>query len=104
MKAYSVDMEQWFAFSADTQLKNIAVEFRRATRAGLGTTREQKEQEIGAYERAISLIDATIADPKWDKTRGNLYRLRDVASSLYSRGGDPAVSRFLETVLLRGEF
>ena len=100
MKPYSVDEQKWRAFPADMQLKNIAAEFSRAAHAGAGISKEQKEQEKGAYERAIALIDAAIADPQWEKGRMFLYRLRDVAGSLYARGGDAAVSRFVGAELL----
>ncbi|MBI3019980.1 MAG: hypothetical protein HYY60_01490 [Parcubacteria group bacterium] len=101
MKPYSVDEQKWRAFSTDMQLKNIAAEFSRAAHAGGGMNEEQKEQEKGAYERAIALIDAAIADPQWGKDGALLYRLRDAAASLYARGGDVAVSRFIGMELLR---
>ena len=101
MKPYSVDEQKWRAFPANVQLKNIAAEFSRAAHAGAGMSKEQKEQEKGAYERAIALIDATIADPQWEKDGAILYRLRDVAASLYVRGGGSAVSRFIGAELLR---
>ncbi len=101
MNPYSVDEQKWRAFSTDTQLKNIAAEFSRAAHAGAGMSKEQKEQEKGAYERAIALIDATIADPQWKNSNSVLYRLRDAAASLYAHGGDAAVSRFIGVELSR---
>lgn len=102
MKPYNVDEKKWHTFPADMQLKNIAAEFSRAAHAGMGVSNEQKEQEKGACERAIALIDASIEDPQWGKDKAILYHLRDVAASLYARGGDASVSRFVGEELLRG--
>jgi hypothetical protein len=93
---YKVDKEKWNKFPADIQLKNIATELSRATQA---TLHNDEEKRSGAYLRAISLIDASIEDPKW-QDRKMLYRLRDSISALYIGNADPAISNFICQQLL----
>lgn len=93
---YKVDQKKWNQFPADIQLKNIAAELARTTSAGLRTDREK---ENGAYKRAISLIDALIADPKWEAKKP-LYQLRDAVSAAFAEKSNPAISNFIYTQLL----
>lgn len=95
---YRVNQEKWSQFSRDTQLKNVAAELLRATKASLGV-KENEAQKNGAYERALSLIDASIDDPKW-QNKELLYQLRDAVAALYVGKADPAISRFIYTKLL----
>lgn len=100
MKPYSVDHKKWHRFLPETQLQNIAAELSRASSAGLYENAEKKEQEKGAYERALALIDASIADPQWKEKR-RLYELRDAIAALYAGHGDPALSRFICSELIQ---
>lgn len=100
---YKVNQEKWNNFSADAQLKNIVAELARATQAALHGKKENQERINGAYERAISLVDASLADPKI-KDKRSFYRLRDAVAALYVSDVDPAVSRFIcSQILEKGE-
>ena len=96
---YKVNQEKWNQFSVNIQLKNIAAEIARATQAALYDKKENKERIDGSYERAISLIDASLADPK-TKEKNALYKLRDAIAALYVSDTDPAVSRLLYSQIL----
>lgn len=100
MKPYKVDQEKWNKFSKDIQLKHIAAELSRATQASLHGNNDWIE---GAYERAISMVDASLDDPQW-QDRGMLYQLRDAMAALYVDKANPAISRFVCTQLLAKEF
>lgn len=91
MKPYKVDQKKWNSFLPSLQLKHIATELSRATQASL---HGNNDFEKSAYERAISLIDATIEDLRW-QDRGMLYRLRDAVAALYAKKIDPAISNFI---------
>lgn len=93
---YKVEQEKWNRFPFDVQLKNIAAELARASSAGL---RGDREKENGAYLRAISLIDASIADPKLEDKK-SLYELRDTVSAAYAEKVNPAISNFIYTQIL----
>lgn len=100
MKPYKVDQEKWNRFSKSVQLKHIAAELSRATEASL---RGNMDWIDGAYERAISMIDASLDDPQW-KDRGLLYQLRDAIAALYAKKLDPAINRFIYTQIFeKGE-
>ena len=100
MKPYKVDHSKWHNFPAAAQLQNIAAELSRAAHAGLFNIEEKRVQEISAYERALALIDASIADPQWKEKR-RLYELRDAVAALYVGHGDPALSRFICSELVQ---
>lgn len=91
MKPYKVDREKWNKFSKDMQLQHIAAELSRATEASL---RGDKDWASGAYERAISMIDASLDDPRW-QDKELLYQLRDAIAALYIGKLDPAINRFI---------
>lgn len=91
MKPYKVDQKKWDQFPKDMQLKHIAAELSRATQASL---HGNDEWASGAYERAISMIDAALDDRKWeDKNR--LYRLRDAIAALYVGKVDPSITNLI---------
>lgn len=96
MKPYKVDRKRWNTFTPKLQLQHIAIELARATKASL---RDNKEWRGGAYERAISLIDASIESPLW-KRKKFLYQLRDATAALYVGKEDAAISNFIFTQLL----
>jgi hypothetical protein len=98
---YKVDQEKWNQFPANIQLKNIAAEIARVKSAGL---RCDKEKENNAYLRAISLIDASISDPKHIDKKF-LYNLRDVVSATYAEKSNPAISNFIyNQILAKSDF
>jgi hypothetical protein len=98
---YKVDQEKWNQFPANMQLKNIAAEIARVKSAGL---RGDKEKENNAYLRAISLIDASIADTK-QQDRKFLYELRDTVSASYAGNVNPAISNFIyNQILAKSDF
>ena len=100
---YKVDQKKWNKFSANIQLKNIAAELARATQAALYNKKENQQWINGAYERAITLIDASLADSK-QKDKNLLYQLRDVVAALYVGNADPAIGRFVcNQILERSE-
>lgn len=96
MKPYRVDQQKWVCFSKNTQIKHIAAELSRATYADLQSKSEWRK---GAYERAISMIDASLTDPQW-KDRHFLYQLRDAIAALYIGKTHPAISNFIYSQLL----
>lgn len=78
------------------QMRHIATELTRATSAG---ARKQADLEQEALERALVLVDASLADPKWTDKKV-LYRLRDALAALYGKHADPALSRYIAEALL----
>jgi len=90
-KPYKTDQEKWNKFPPGVQLKHIAAELSRATQASL---RGNNDLEKSAYERAISLIDASIEDSQW-QDKSMLYRLRDAVAALYAEKTNPAVGNFI---------
>lgn len=93
---YNVDQKKWNQFSRDTQLKNIASELVRVKSAGLYNDEEKRR---GACLRAISLIDASIVDKKWEDKK-YLYELRNVVSSIFVEKSNPAISNFIYNQIL----
>src|SRR3989338_2886797 len=97
---YSVDKKKWNQYATEVQLKNIAAELSRASHASIYPGKSGAWWAQDAYERAISLIDASIADAKW-KDKHMLYELRDAVASLYAGQDNPAVSRLISSYLAR---
>lgn len=101
MKPYNVDREKWQRFPPEVQLQNIATELTRAAHALLLDTPQRRAQARGAYERALALLDASLADPQWKK-RERLYELRDAISALYvGEEGPAALSRLISAEIMR---
>ena len=96
MKPYQVDEKKWRAFSRQQQLQNIAAELTRATSAALHNKEEWREE---ACSRALSLIDCSIADPKWED-KNFLFQLRDAVAASWTGHSDPAIFRFITTQVL----
>lgn len=94
---YSVTQEKWEQFPASVQMQHIAVELARASKAAVCG---EHERAHGAHERALALIDASIADDKHTEKR-TLYELRDAVASLYAGEDTAAVSRALAGYLLQ---
>jgi len=93
MKPYKVHQKKWNTFSKSVQLRHISAELYRATK---GSLHGNEDWVRGAYERAISMIDASLDDPQW-KDRAMLYQLRDAIAALYVGKTDPAIIRFIYT-------
>ena len=96
---YKVDQEKWNRFPVNIQLKNIAAELARATQAALYNKKENRERINGAYERAITLIDASLSDLKI-RDKNPLYQLRDAVAALYASDANPALCRFVYNQIL----
>lgn len=90
---YKVDQKKWENFSKSIQLKNIAVEMARATKAAL-FKKEDTDWLRGAYERAMAMTDASLNDPKWT-SKSYLYELRNAIASLYVENINPSLSQFI---------
>jgi len=97
---YNVDQKKWNQYAPEVQLKNIAAELSRASHASMHPNTSGVGWAQNAYERAIGLIDASIADTKW-KDKHMLYELRDAVASLYAGQDNPAVSRLISSYLAR---
>ena len=83
-------------FSPQMQQRHIAAELSRATAAGL---RNNKVLEQESLWRALTLVDASIADPQWED-RAFLLRLREAIAALYAAPVNPALARFIMEDLL----
>lgn len=74
-----MDLGRWKNLSARDQLGNIAAEILRA--------KSMKNKDLNVYsqmiERAMSLVDASLNDPKWQKNPLALLILRDELSNAY---------------------
>ena len=75
--------EHWFTFSLCEQLANVGTDINRVI---VYRNRGDKDQSDKAFERALELLDLTIADPKH---RGNgrlkeLTRLREVLADYFA--------------------
>lgn len=66
---------RWRTLSLSEQLGNVGSEVSRAVRAA-STGREARK--VAAFERALELLDLTIADPAHHGRRRELCRLREV--------------------------
>ncbi len=71
--------ERWRIIPKREQLLAIGAEFERAR----VWERKGEVQFKGALERALTLIDLTIADSKWKAERLQLFVLRDLVAGHY---------------------
>jgi len=79
----SLSPERWARFSLDQQILMIANEMQRAS-ALLGA--RDAESRRRAYERALRLLDLTVATQKKRTLRRELLRWRDLVAALYVAG------------------
>lgn len=99
---YTPNQTAWEQFSKQVQLVNIAAELVRATKAGSREDQTHRDAKVtGAYERALALIDASLADPKWRDERKRLYTLRNAIASLYVGIPGAAISNYISEQLLQ---
>lgn len=66
--------ERWFAFSRLEQLANVGTDVERII---FWRDKENIEYSMKAFERALELLDLTIADPKNRKGLKELVRVRE---------------------------
>lgn len=65
---------RWFIMSLSEQMGNIGSEIHRLV---LSHTRDQTRFN-SAFDRALELIDLTLADPRWKKGYKEIARVREV--------------------------
>lgn len=83
--------------SREMRLRHIATELKRAEKA---SERNEADKLIGAYERILDMLDATIEDKNWEDKK-NIFALRDAVATLYSGENHSALSRFFAASLLK---
>jgi len=69
---------RWHTFSLSMQMGNIGSEVNRF----LSFRGRDEKRAAGALDRALRLIDLTIADPRWKGRTGEFFHLRDVVVDL----------------------
>src|SRR5471030_1696986 len=68
--------DHWFSFSTMEQLANVGCDIERTIQ---WRTQGDLENSKQAFERALELLDFTIADPKnWGGSRKELVRVREI--------------------------
>ena len=85
----SLSAGRWQTLSLAEQMGNIGSEVQRAIR--WHQQRNQTSWEK-AFDRALELIDLTIADPRWHIGRRELTRSREVFCSLFYHSDDVHVT------------
>lgn len=65
---------RWFTFTLAEQMGNIGSEIHRLV---LSQNRDQS-RFASAFDRALELIDLTLADPRWSKSYKEIARVREV--------------------------
>lgn len=70
MQHTSLAAGRWFSLSLAEQLGNVGSEVSRAAKAA-----DDQQRRASAVERALELLDLTLADPRWIRQR----RLREIA-------------------------
>lgn len=65
---------RWFTFTLAEQMGNIGSEIHRLV---LSQNRDQNRFD-SALDRALELIDLTLADPRWGKSYKEIARVREV--------------------------
>jgi hypothetical protein len=65
---------RWQRLSLVEQLANVGAEVGRMRRRG----HAQEAPESAAFERALELLDLTLADPRWRGRRREIARAREI--------------------------
>jgi hypothetical protein len=73
--------ERWQTFSLAEQLAHVGSE---VTRARIWQEKNSEESFRQALERALHLLDLTIADSRWSSRLSELTRLREGICDYYS--------------------
>lgn len=89
-----MEIERWQGLSLAEQLGNIASELSRAKH---WEDQEDVDERFRSFERALRLIDLTLADRRWIGRRRELVILRHVADDLFAKTGRYDVT--LETLI-----
>ena len=75
-----MNSERWRKFTKSEQIGAIGAELMRAS----VWEGKDKEKVAASFERAISLVDAAIGDPRWHALIHMLLVLRDDIAELYA--------------------
>jgi len=70
---------RWFTMTLSEQMGNIGSEIHRLV---LSQNRDQGRFD-SAFDRALELIDLTLADPRWKKGYKEIARVREVLCDIY---------------------
>ncbi len=71
---------RWFEFSLAQQFANIGSEIHRLIAAEKS---RDHARFYAAFDRALELLDLSLADPRWKTGYKEIARLREVLCSLY---------------------
>jgi hypothetical protein len=75
---------RWSRFSLAEQLANVGSEVGRMRR-----WRDRDERlTVGAFERALELLDLTLADPRWRDRLREIARARELLCDAFAGGGE----------------
>lgn len=77
---HDLTVERWRSFSTIEQLANVGSDVERAIR---WKQKGRPEDSLLAVERALELMDLTIADPKNNKRLKELLRVRNFFADQY---------------------
>lgn len=85
---------RWFTFSLIEQLAHVGSEVHRAI---YWETKKDKNHSLSACDRALELLDLTIADQRWRHRLKELTRLREVlCDRFYGENEYNSTDEFLE--------
>lgn len=81
MKTLHADLAngRWFKMSLSEQMGNTGSEIHRLV---LSQKKDQNRFD-SAFDRALELIDLTLADPRWKKGYKEIARVREVLCDIY---------------------
>lgn len=81
MKTLHTDLAKgrWFKMSLAEQMGNIGSEIHRLV---ISKNRDQSRFD-SAFDRALELIDLTLADPRWKTGYKEIARIREVLCDIY---------------------
>jgi hypothetical protein len=65
---------RWYQLSLAEQLGNVGAEVGRMRRQGA----RDERRAAAAFERALELLDLTVADPRWRGRRREIARAREI--------------------------
>ncbi len=94
---------RWFIFPLSDQLGHVGSEISRTLRAADAGNEQRKQQ---AFDRALELLDLTIADPKNRMRLRELCRIREVVcdffygSNMYHSDGPSLDKYFTQFALM----
>lgn len=83
---------RWFTFTLAEQMANIGSEIHRL----ISWQNRDKIRFNAAFDRALELIDLTLADPRWHRGYKEIARVREVLCDIYF--GDNQYQTTLEAI------